>query len=137
MTVLYRDARTTDIHYKKGGVKMDKIVKRLEFLLCACFVFFQLYTAFFGNLFGISQKAVHLGLMISIIFLGACISHQSKKFGKILQVFDILFAAFGLFFAVYITSIARALTADTTLYTPTMRVVGIAIILDAGYIGLD
>ena len=28
MTVLYRDARTTDIHYKKGGVKMDKIVKR-------------------------------------------------------------------------------------------------------------
>ena len=129
MTVLYRDARTTDIHYKKGGVKMDKIVKRLEFLLCACFVFFQLYTAFFGNLFGISQKAVHLGLMISIIFLGACISHQSKKFGKILQVFDILFAAFGLFFAVYITSIARALTADTTLYTPTMRVVGIAIIL--------
>lgn len=108
---------------------MIKVIKKVEFLLCAVFVIFQLYTAFFGNLFGISQKAVHLGLIIAIIFLGAFISHEGKKHGKILQIFDLLCAAFGLFFAGYIIQIARPLTADTTLYTPLMRIVGIAIIL--------
>lgn len=108
---------------------MAKILKKAEFLLCLMFVVFQLYTAFCGNLFGISQKAVHLGLMIAIIFVGAAIACEGRPFSIAKRTFYLLCAGFGLFFAIYITAIARPLTADTTLYTPLMRVVGIAIIV--------
>lgn len=107
---------------------MNKVLKRIEFLLCIVFVGFQLYTAFFGNLFGISQKAVHLGLIIAMIFVGAAIGCEGKKLSVLLRPFYLVCAVFGIFYAVYITQVARPLTADTTLFTPTMRIVGIIII---------
>lgn len=107
---------------------MNVIVKKMEFAFCVIFVAFQLYTAFWGNLFGTSQKAVHLGLIMTIIFLGSYFHFADKKHGRVLQVFCLLFAACGVFYGIYNAEIARALTADTTLFTPLMRIVGVSII---------
>lgn len=108
---------------------MEKILKRLELALCIVFVVFQLYTAYFGNLFGIAQKAVHLGLMISIIAVGLFAEDRKKKFGKLFCVFDLLMLLFGFVVVFYLSSIARTLAVDTTTFTAAMKVVGIIMIV--------
>lgn len=108
---------------------MEKTMKRLELVLCFIFVGFQLYTAYFGNLFGIAQKAVHLGLMISIIAIGMFLEDGNRKFGKLRRVFDVLMMLFGFVELFYLSSIAKTLAKDTTTFNNTMKVVGIILMI--------
>lgn len=108
---------------------MEKTLKKAELVLCALFVGFQLYTAYFGNLFGIAQKAVHLGLMISIIAVELMMKDQGKKLSKLYCAFDVLMFLFGLVVVFYLSSIAKTLAVDTTTFTPVMRIVGIAMMV--------
>ena len=59
---------------------MPKLLKRLELLLCICFVFFQMYTAFFGAISGIAQKSIHLAFVIVILFIGLYDKDHKNKF---------------------------------------------------------
>ena len=104
---------------------MEKGIKKLEFALCAALVLFQLYTAYFGNLFGIAQKAVHIGLVISIIALNQYLKSGDKKLSGVRKTLSLLIFVFGLFLAVYLCSIARILSVDMTTFTPLMKVTGI------------
>ena len=108
---------------------MQKVIAKVEFGLCFALVAFQLYTAYFGNLFGIAQKAVHIGLIMSIIALGNYLKSDGHKMAPIIKPLSIFICLFGLFFAAYLTSIARALSVDMTTFTPLMKVVGIIFIL--------
>lgn len=104
---------------------MEKGIKKLEFALCAVIVGFQLYTAYFGNLFGIGQKAVHIGLVISIIALNQYLKSDGKKLAGLHKALSLFIFVFGIFLAIYLTSIARALSVDMTTFTPLMKVTGI------------
>ena len=104
---------------------MEKGIKKLEFALCAALVLFQLYTAYFGNLFGIAQKAVHIGLVISIIALNQYLKSGDKKLSGVRKTLSLLIFVFGLFLAFYLCSIARILSVDMTTFTPLMKVTGI------------
>ena len=68
---------------------MQKVIAKVEFGLCIALVAFQLYTAYFGNLFGISQKAVHIGLIMSIIALGNYLKSDGHKLAPIIKPLSI------------------------------------------------
>ena len=108
---------------------MVKVAKKLEFILCLVFVAFQLYTAYFGNLFAIRQRAVHLGLIMAIIAVGLFIQNDGKKLGRMRQIFDVVLFGFGFVMLAYLCSIARNLASDNTTFTMYMRIVGIGMVV--------
>lgn len=104
---------------------MPKLLKRLELLLCICFVFFQMYTAFFGAISGIAQKSIHLAFVIVILFIGLYDKDHKNKF---LSVLDIVFMIIGCVVMIYITSLSETLAVDNTTHTLAMSIFGVLLI---------
>lgn len=104
---------------------MSKVIKRLELVLCICFVLFQMYTAFFGAISGIAQKSIHLTFVIAILFIGLYNKDQDKKF---LSVVDLVMMVVGCVVTIYITTLSKTLAIDSTTHTLAMSVFGVLFI---------
>ncbi len=78
------------------------MLKKLSFLLGTVLCVFHCWTAMFGAASGIGQKAIHLGLVLSIFFLDYLVKEDRKWYLKIIDLF-FLFASAGSFW--YIMSI--------------------------------
>ena len=93
--------------------------------MCICFVFFQMYTAFFGAISGIAQKSIHLAFVIVILFIGLYDKDHKNKF---LSVLDIVFMIIGCVVMIYITSLSETLAVDNTTHTLAMSIFGVLLI---------
>lgn len=105
---------------------MSKVIKRLELVLCSCFIIFQMYTAFFGAIPGIAQKSIHLMFIIAILFIGLYSSDQKSK---LLRILDLILLVGGCIVTIYITTLSQELSVDNTTHTVTMSVFGVLLIV--------
>lgn len=78
------------------------MLKKLSFILAAVFCVFHCWTAMFGSAPGIEQKAIHLGLVLSIFFCDYLVGDGRKLHQRLIDLF-FLFASAGSM--VYIISI--------------------------------
>lgn len=83
------------------------MLKKLSFIISAAFCLFHCYTALFGAAPGISQRAIHLGLILIIFFLDYMAKEGRKWYFRIVDLFFI-FASAGSFY--YIMSIDKTLS---------------------------
>lgn len=83
------------------------MLKKLSFIISAVFCLFHCYTALFGAAPGISQRAIHLGLILIIFFLDYMAKEGRKWYFRIADLFFI-FASAGSFY--YIMSIDKTLS---------------------------
>lgn len=104
---------------------MGKGVKKLEYVLCLGFVFFQMYTSVFGSIPGIAQKSLHLAFLFAILFIGL----YQTDCSRLLKAADIFFLIGGSIVMVYITSLSKTLAVDTSTHTLLMSIFGIMFIL--------
>lgn len=66
------------------------MLKKLSFILAAMFCFFHCFTAMFGAVSGIGQKAIHLGLVLMIFFLDYLAQKDRKWYLKLADAFFLL-----------------------------------------------
>jgi len=67
------------------------MLKKVYLALCSVLVIFHLYTGAFGIIAGIGQRAIHLLLIIAILFLRAFMKDENP----VQKAVDLLFIAFG------------------------------------------
>ncbi|MZR32307.1 TRAP transporter permease [Sneathiella litorea] len=86
-----------------GFDTMPRLYQPLMWVLCMALVFFQIYTAGFGQFPPLSQRAVHVGLGLAIVFLGF-VRFYSHADGhqKLARISDVVFAALAIAATVYI-----------------------------------
>ncbi|GAA6394250.1 TRAP transporter fused permease subunit [Clostridiales bacterium] len=86
--------------------KLTKGITRLVFLLSLFFVVFHIYTAMFGVVSGVGQKALHIGIIMTIFFLREMIKPNKKA----------AFAAIDLLLCIgSVASVTYLITIDKTL----------------------
>lgn len=78
------------------------MLKKISFVLAVVFCIFHCWTAMFGAVAGIGQKAIHLGLVLTIFYLDA-LSKKDRKW--YCRVADVLFLAASVGSMIYIMSI--------------------------------
>ncbi|WP_018247896.1 TRAP transporter permease [Orenia marismortui] len=93
---------------------------------------FHLYTAGFGILLALKQRAVHLGFVLVLIFLLYPFKKKVKD-NKFLTALDYIFAVLGLVVTAYLVINYRDLVARAGIYTAvdkTMAIIAILLVLE-------
>ena len=95
---------------------MPLLYRPLMWALCMALVFFQIYTAGFGQFPPLSQRAVHVGLGLAIVFLGFVRFYGNMGSRKNLwQASDMVFAALSIVATIYILTQETRITESFNL----------------------
>lgn len=88
---------------ERGLDALPRLYRPVMWALCMALVLFQLYTAGFGQLPPLSQRAIHVGLGLTIVFLGFARFYGAAAGGyKFARIIDIIFAVLAIATTVYI-----------------------------------
>ena len=88
---------------ERGLDALPRLYRPVMWALCMALVLFQLYTAGFGQLPPLSQRAVHVGFGLAIVFLGFVRFYGTSGGGyKFARIIDIIFAVLAVATTVYI-----------------------------------
>ncbi len=79
-------------------------MKKVSFALGVIFCAFHCYTAMFGAVSGIGQKAIHLGLILVIYFLDDLIKSDRKWYLRLVDLFFVIASAGSLIYIISIDS---------------------------------
>ena len=88
---------------ERGLDALPRLYRPVMWTLCMILIVFQLYTAGFGQLPPLSQRAVHVGLGLAIVFLGF-VRYYSSSGARVnfACAIDIIFAVLAIITTVYI-----------------------------------
>lgn len=101
-------------------------MKKLYIFISTVFVFFHIYTAFFGVLPGIAQRAIHLILMLVLVFGGAAMQETRSVWQK---VADFVFLGMGFASVLYVMLIDDSYSLRSGIVYPIDIVFGIMLIV--------
>ncbi len=102
-------------------------------IITVCMSLFHLYTAGFGVLLALKQRAVHLAFVLVLIFLLYPFKKKVKE-NKVLMILDFLFAILGLVVCAYLVFNYKELVGRAGIYNTvdkTMAVIAILLVLEA------
>ena len=95
---------------------LPRLYRPMMWILCMALVFFQIYTAGFGQLPPLSQRAVHVGLGLAIVFLGFVRFYGAMDTRqKFWRAGDVIFAALSAATTIYILTQETRITESFNL----------------------
>jgi TRAP transporter 4TM/12TM fusion protein len=101
---------------ESGLDALPRLYKPVMWILCMALVFFQIYTAGFGQFPPLSQRAVHVGLGLAIVFLGFVRFYSGTGTReKVWRAGDMLLAVLGLTATIYILTQETRITESFNL----------------------
>lgn len=106
--------------------KVKKATSGLVFLLSLFFVLFHIYTAMFGVVSGVGQKALHIGIIMTIYFLREMIKPDRKT---VLRVLDVLLCIGVVASVTYLISIDKTLALRSGIVYKTDIIFGLFFII--------
>lgn len=109
----------------ENGNPSKIFIDKLYFLLGTVFVCFQVYTALFGVIPGVGQKAIHLGLILTLLFLG----NMSKSRGIWLTLLNLLLLVMSIVSIAYILFIDKTIDLRAGITLPADIIFGIMLII--------
>lgn len=107
------------------------MLKKVSFLLAAVFCIFHTWTALFGVLPGIGQKAVHLGLILVIFFMDSLNKEGRKWYWKLIDILFLLMAVGSTVYVIQIDSTLDLRSGIIYTYDILFGVMLIVVLLEA------
>ncbi|MCJ7834084.1 TRAP transporter permease [Cuneatibacter sp. NSJ-177] len=104
----------------------SKIWDKLIFLISVAFIVFHLYTAYFGVVSGVGQKAVHLLFMVVLLYMK---DFMIPKQGAVKKAWNVILLILGAVSILYVFQIWSALTYRRGIIYQTDIIFGILCIL--------
>lgn len=83
-------------------MSLKRNVEYLIFTISLGFIIFHLYTALFGVVSGVGQKALHIGIVLVIFYLKESIQQERAILKRSVDIILMLFAASGIAYLIYI-----------------------------------